>query len=119
MEFLRMFWDSARTIDAGFAALDEGTRFPLCNPSRLESLFRSVGAQRVRIGSVRVPTEFADFDDYWRPFLGGTGPAPSAVSAMSEQQREALTRELRERLPFEIDGSLHLSARAWTVAGER
>lgn len=119
MELLRWFWDAAKTVDAGFAELDEGKRFPVCSPPALESLFRSAGAQRVRLGAVRVPTVFTSFEDYWRPFLGGTGPAPSLVSAMSAQQRTRVSDELRRRLPFRAGGSIELSARAWTVSGER
>jgi hypothetical protein len=39
--------DAAAALDDAAAELDEGRRFPLC-----------------------------EFDDYWRPFLGGHGPAP-------------------------------------------
>ena len=31
-----------------------------------------------------IPTRFADFDDYWQPFLGGTGPASGFVLSLDE-----------------------------------
>jgi hypothetical protein len=64
-----------------------------------------------------IPTAFVDFDDFWRPFLGGTGPAPSYVTALEPQQREDLRRRLARRLPAERDGSIRLRARAWAVRG--
>ena len=34
-----------------------------------------------------MPTRFRDFDDYWSPFLGGQGPAPSYAMSLSEERR--------------------------------
>jgi hypothetical protein len=82
-------------------------------------LFEEAGARSVRSAGIEVPTSFSDFDDYWRPFLGGTGPAPSFVATLSEQQRDALPADLRESLPEGEDGSIALVARAWAVAGRR
>ena len=62
-------------------------------------------------------TPFRDFDDYWNPFLGGQGPAPTYVASLPEDRRAALREELRRRLPAEPDGSIHLTARAWAVRG--
>jgi hypothetical protein len=64
-----------------------------------------------------VPTAFVDFDDYWRPFLGGQGPAPGYVASLTEERRLALRDLLRGRLPTGPDGSIPLSARAWAVRG--
>jgi hypothetical protein len=57
---------------------------------------------------VEVPTTFSGFDDYWRPFLGGTDPAPSFVATLSEEQKEALSADLRASLPERDDGSITL-----------
>jgi len=119
MEFLRYFWDAAAAIDPKAAELDEGRRFPMCNPDSLESLLRAAGADSVRVGPVNVPTVFTSFDDYWRPFLGGTGPAPSLVSTLSDEQRDALIEDLKHRLPIQSGGSIELQARAWAVVGNR
>ena len=64
-----------------------------------------------------IPTRFRDFDDYWNPFLGGQGPAPSYAVSLSEERRQALRELLRSCLPQSADGSIALSARAWTVVG--
>jgi len=60
---------------------------------------------------------FASFDDYWRPFLGGTGPAPSYVASLDADGRTNLMRKLEETLPRSPDGTITLDARAWAVRG--
>ena len=60
---------------------------------------------------------FADFDDYWSPFLGGQGPAPGYVMSLTEERRGELRDLLRSRLPAMADGSIPLTARAWAVRG--
>jgi hypothetical protein len=119
MQFLRYFWDAATRVDSRATELDEGQRFPLCAPDALERLFEEAGARNIRSAGIEVPTAFSDFDDYWRPFLGGTGPAPSFVETLSEEQREALSADLRGSLPVRDDGSIVLVARAWAVVGRR
>jgi hypothetical protein len=89
-EFLRHFWDAATVIEPQAAELDEGRRFPICKQEALESLFLSVGAAEVQATSLAVPTRFSSFEDYWRPLLGGTGPAPSLVSTLTKEQRRAI-----------------------------
>jgi hypothetical protein len=71
----------------------------------------------VRSEAIEIPTTFASFADYWRPFLGGTGPAPSYVASLPEPRRDQLARALEERLPRAADGSVALTARAWAVRG--
>ena len=66
---------------------------------------------------IDIPTRFHDFDDYWSPFLGGDGPAPSYAVSLNEERRDALREWLRAALPSGADGSIHLSARAWAVRG--
>jgi len=77
MEFMRLFWDAAVELDAKAASLDEGTRFPVCHPDELEKLFASAGLEQVRVEAVDITTRFSGLADYWRPFLGGQGPAPA------------------------------------------
>lgn len=117
MEFLRCFWDAAAGIDSGAAELDEGRRFPICGPDALESLFREGGLADVVCDSIEIPTRFSTFADFWRPFLGGTGPAPSFVASLAPPQREALTERLERSLPRDPDGGISLVARAWAVRG--
>jgi SAM-dependent methyltransferase len=117
MQFLRYFWDAVVSIDASASALDEGRRFPICRPDALVDLFSSAGLIGVRCEAIEVSTGFGGFDDYWKPFLGGTGPAPSYVSSLDDGRRAALARRLDETLPRESAGAIALTARAWVVRG--
>jgi hypothetical protein len=73
----------------------------------------------VVVRAIEVPTTFRDFDDYWSPFLGGQGPAPSYVASLDEDRRETLRERVRSVLPATADGSIPLTARAWAVRGSR
>ncbi len=117
MQMMRRFWDAAAALDSTARALDEGVRFPICRPEPLAALFAASGLREVEVRAIDVPTVFRDFDDFWSPFLGGQGPAPSYAMALGETQRGALREYLRAHLPSASDGSIHLSARAWAVRG--
>jgi SAM-dependent methyltransferase len=117
MEFLRCFWDSVAALDAPASELDEGRRFPSCRRDALASLFHESDLADVVCDSIEIPTRFASFADFWQPFLGGTGPAPSYVAGLATPQREALAARLERSLPRERDGAISLVARAWVVRG--
>ncbi len=117
MQFLRIFWDTAISFDPGAGPLDEGARFPLCRPDRLERLFQEAGLTAVRVDPLTIATPFAGFTDYWEPFLAGTGPAPSYVASLDADRRRQLEVELRARLAPGDDGKIPLTARAWAVRG--
>jgi SAM-dependent methyltransferase len=117
MELLRHFWDAAGALDERARDLDEGPRFPICQPEPLRELFEGAGLSHVETRAIDVPTSFRDFDDYWTPFLGGQGPAPGYCMSLEESARGALRERLRASLPTRPDGSIELNARAWAVRG--
>jgi trans-aconitate methyltransferase len=117
MELMRYFWDAARQLDPSARELDEGVRFPLCHPTHLAELWEQAQLGSIETTALDVATVFADFDDYWSPFLGGQGPAPGYVMSRPEEQRNALREVVRAALPTAEDGSISLIARAWAVRG--
>ena len=117
MEFLRRFWDSVAALDPNATERDEGRRFPICRPDALTSLFRGGGLSDVVCESIEIPTRFSRFAEFWTPFLGGTGPAPSYVASLEPRQRESLAQHLDRSLPREPDGAICLVANAWVVRG--
>lgn len=119
MQLMRHFWNAAVALDPNAFDLDEGRRFPLCQPKPLTELFQVVGLKNVEVRAIDISTDFKDFDDYWSPFLGGQGPAPSYAMSLSEDRRAALRERIRAGLPFALDGSIPLVARAWAVRGVR
>ncbi|HEY7346851.1 MAG TPA: methyltransferase domain-containing protein [Ktedonobacterales bacterium] len=117
MQLMRHFWDAAAMLDPSALELDEGRRFPICQPEPLAALFRLAGLRQVETRAIDVPTVFRNFDDYWSPFLGGQGPAPGYLLSLSEPRRAALRERIRAGLPVAPDGSIPLIARAWAVRG--
>jgi ubiquinone/menaquinone biosynthesis C-methylase UbiE len=117
MQMMQHFWNAAAAVDP--AAIDRhgGRRFPICDPDQLSDLFQSAGLKNVEARPIDIDTHFKDFDDYWTPFLGGQGPAPGYYMSLSEDRRAALREKIRSSLPFALDGSIPLVARAWAVRG--
>jgi SAM-dependent methyltransferase len=118
MEMLRYFWDAAVELDGSAQDFDEGHRFPLCQEGQLESLVRDAGLKHIEATAIEVNTVFQDFDDYWHPFLGHVGPAPTYTMGLQEEERQKLANRLRRSLPTAADGTIALKARAWAVKGE-
>jgi SAM-dependent methyltransferase len=118
MQLIRHFWDAAGELDPQARELDEGARFPLCQPKPLSALFVAVLSD-VQVREIELPTVFRSFDDYWQPFLGGQGPAPGYLMSLAEPGRDRLRERLRSRLPIAPDGSISLVARAWAARGIR
>ena len=114
---IRRFWDAALSLDPMIAHLDEASRFPLCREEALFHLFAESGLRELRAAPLVISTTFAGFNDFWRPFLGGQRPAPSYVASLDERHRVGLETRLRNELPIEGGGEIHLTARAWAVAG--
>jgi SAM-dependent methyltransferase len=117
MAMMRHFWDAAAALDPAAAGLDEGRRFPLCRPEPLRRLWAGAGLRDAGVEAIEIPTVFAGFDDLWRPFLGGQGPAPGYAMSLSEAHRNDLRDLLRDRLPAGPGETISLTARAWAVRG--
>jgi SAM-dependent methyltransferase len=117
MEWLRYFWDDAVALDPRAAALDEGRRFPLCRRPVLAEIFEGARLAQVETHPLEIPTDFVNFDDYWTPFLRGTGPAPSYLTSLDAPGREALRDRLCRRFQAGGDQRIRLRARAWAVRG--
>jgi SAM-dependent methyltransferase len=117
MAMMRFFWDAAVSLDPAAGELDEGPRFPMCRPEGLRELWARAGLREVTVEAIEVPTVFTGFDDYWTPFLGGQGSAPTYVATLPEDRKTALRERLRTLVPAEPDGTIRLTARAWAVRG--
>jgi SAM-dependent methyltransferase len=117
MEMLRYFWDAAVALDPQAATLDEGRRFPICQPEPLQALFAKAGLDKVVVQTIETTAVFRDFTAYWQPFLGRNGPAPSYVAALTPDQKIALAEQLRQLLPIQPDGTIPLKMWAWAIRG--
>jgi len=117
MQMVRYFWDAAIAVSPGDAKLDQADRFPICQPGPLAALFERAGLRSVEARPIEIATVFRDFDDYWRPFLGGQGSAPTYLASLSDGVRERIRAHLRARLAPAHGGPIELTARAWAVGG--
>jgi trans-aconitate methyltransferase len=117
MQLLRYFFDTMLELRPQDRHRDEGSRFGFCTAEGLEDLFHDAGFGEVRTREIVVPTVFTSFDDYWQPFLGGTGVAPAYLRSLDPADQDAMREGVRERLPIEADGSIRLTARAWAATG--
>jgi hypothetical protein len=117
MQVMRTFFDVATSLDAKAADYDDGVKAPICRPGPLRELFERSGLQDVAVRGIDIPAAFDSFDDYWSPFLGGTGSAPKYCASLSNEARERLRNELQRRLPIGPDGEILLAIRAWAAKG--
>lgn len=117
MEMMRHFWDAAVEINPQDSRLDQAERFPICQPEPLETLFQEAGLEAVSLRAIDIVTVFRDFDDYWNPFLGKQGAAPTYLASLSSAARDRIREVLRVRLPTASNGSIRLNAQAWAVQG--
>jgi SAM-dependent methyltransferase len=117
VEFLRCFWDAAVELDPGAASLDERRRFALYGKPGILAAFGAAGLGELDAERLTIATPFASFEDYWEPFLGRTGAAPSYVASLDAARRERLKGHLRERLAPDTEGRISLHASAWAVRG--
>jgi SAM-dependent methyltransferase len=120
MQMMRRFWTAAAALDPAAAELAEDRRFPFCTPAGLAALAREAGLGAVETTALEIATPFRDFDDYWRPFTLGTGPAPGYAASLAPEAREALRRRLEQTLPRAPgdqagDNTIPLTARAWAM----
>lgn len=117
MQVMRHFFDAAALLDAKARDFDDGVKAPVCRPGPLNDLFARAGLTGVDVRTIDIPAAFESFDDYWTPFLGGTGSAPKYCMSLDEEARERLREAVRRRLPTGPDGEILLAIRAWAVKG--
>ncbi|MGH7386289.1 MAG: SAM-dependent methyltransferase, partial [Candidatus Rokuibacteriota bacterium] len=116
MQMVRYFWDAAVAVNPHDAKLDQADRFPVCQPGPLRGLFERAGLRSVETRAIEIPTVFRDFDDYWSPFLGRQGSAPTYLASLSDDGRERIRWHLKAGLAASA-GPIELTARAWAVQG--
>ena len=117
MQIMRHFWNAAIEIDPPATELDSGKRFTICQPENLRALFDSVSLIDVEVIPIDIQSDFADFDDYWLPFLAAQGSISKYLGSLNGDGKAALRDQLQKQLPFDADGSIRLVVRAWAVKG--
>lgn len=117
MTMLRAFWDAAVALDPA-AEPQHQRHMPYCRSGELTALWTSAGLEQVEESSLEITQDFASFEDFWSPFLGGQGRTSSYVLSLPPDRQRALRERLRaDLLGSKLDGPFTLSARAWAVCG--
>jgi SAM-dependent methyltransferase len=117
--YQRLFWDTAAAIEPQAAATrDRLFSHPLAQPEGLVRLWREIGLQEMDGGSLTIRMDYAGFDDYWEPLLGGQGPFGAYVAGLPERRRARIRTAVRAAyLAGAPDGPRSLTATAWAVRG--
>ncbi|MBD3940872.1 class I SAM-dependent methyltransferase [Microbacterium sp. NEAU-LLC] len=105
------FWRVAAGLDPavrGEAALQGASE------GQLVGIFQRAGLHDVTQSVVDCTVAFLDFDDWWRPFLQGVGPAGRYVATLDDVAVARLERALRDELG---DTGFEITARAWAAVG--
>jgi ubiquinone/menaquinone biosynthesis C-methylase UbiE len=114
MQMLRTFWDAALALNPD--APDEGRVMAYADRDSLRELWVTAGLHGVETAPLTVDAEYDDFDDYWQPFLTGTGPGGRYCVSLDAEDQAALREQCFQRLGAPA-GPFTLSARAWAVRG--
>jgi hypothetical protein len=114
-----LFWDTAAGLDpeAG-AQRDRLFSSALALPEGLVALFRRAGLAEIERASLSIRMDYASFDDYWSPLLGGQGPVGTYVASLPPERRSPIETAVRAAyLSGAPDGPRSMTATAWAVRG--
>ena len=119
LTFQRLLWDTAAALDPeARATRNRLFSAPLVLPEGLRNLFQASGLKDVERQSLTVRMDFADFDDYWQPFLGGQGPVGAYFAKLEPELKARIKAAVADAYCCgAADGPRSLTATAWAVRG--
>lgn len=106
---LSTFWRAVHDLDPH--ARDE-SGLPGARRGHLAELAESAGLKDVDPTMLSVDVAFRGFEDWWKPFTMGVGPAGAYVATLDPPARAALRERCSRDLP---DGPFEVNATAWCV----
>jgi SAM-dependent methyltransferase len=105
------FWQAARDLDSG---VDDESDLPGVRAGDLTERFRTAGIADVTEDELNSSVTYSSFEDWWKPFMLGAGPAGAYAATLEEEHRERLRDRCRQLLP-EAPFTIH--AVAWAARG--
>jgi ubiquinone/menaquinone biosynthesis C-methylase UbiE len=92
----RILWDIAAVLDdAAAAARDRTMSRPVYAPGALARMWAEVGFTEINQRSLMIRMDFADFADYWEPFVSGEGALGDYVAGLDTGAQARVERHLR------------------------
>lgn len=115
----RLFFDTAAALDPrGSQRRAKNYTRPLTKPGELAAAWRNAGLLDVVEAQLSIRMEYANFQDYWSPYLGRDGPGAEYVGLLTRDERSRLEAAVRDAyLDGEPDGPRSYAALAWGVKG--
>jgi SAM-dependent methyltransferase len=108
---LSLFWETAHELDPG---VHDESRFAGARQGHLAELFRAAGLQEIRETVLSVSVEHPSFDDWWKPYTMGVGPAGTYTAGLDPTRRTRFRDRCREKLP---EARFTVTAQAWAARG--
>ncbi|MDB5413633.1 MAG: SAM-dependent methyltransferase [Rubritepida sp.] len=114
--FLRLFADTAAALLPEAAAWRaRHWHAPIGSPGRLGALFAGAGLHDISETDIAIRQDFADFDDWWSPWLTGQGIVGAFIAGLEPAPRVMLEAALRRA--WGTDGPRSFAATARLVVG--
>jgi SAM-dependent methyltransferase len=104
------FWRAVKEFDSG---VESEAQRAGAGEGQLPELFEQAGLKEIRETALPVPVEHPTFEEWWRPFTLGVGPAGAYFLQLEPDKQQ----ELEARLRAQLGEPVSLETRAWAARG--
>lgn len=108
---LSVFWQAARELDPG---VHDESDLAGARQGHLSELFAAAGLRDVVETTVSSSLEHASFEEWWKPFTMGVGPAGAYAAVLDAEHLAELRKQCLSLLPA---APFVLTAEAWAARG--
>jgi SAM-dependent methyltransferase len=105
------FWRAARDLEPG--AQDESA-LAGARAGHLAELLDAAGLRDVEATELTAAVDYESFDEWWRPYTLGVGPAGSYLASLDDMRQAELREHCRRSLP---EPPFTITATAWAARG--
>jgi hypothetical protein len=108
---LAVFWKAAHDLDP---EVEDESRLAGAREGHLSELFRAAHIRNIEETAISTAVEHRSFDDWWKPFTLGVGPAGSYVAGLDPDGQTRLRERCRRLLPL---APFTATVSAWAARG--
>lgn len=105
------FWEAVHQLDG---SVEDESRFSGARQGHLLELFEAAGLREADETEIAASSEYETFEEWWRPYTLGVGPAGAYAQSLDEEGLAELRERCRSVLP---EAPFTLTAYAWAVRG--